>query len=175
MRASVTLFAVLLGACAPGKQGAERADAGPPLEPSASKSASESGVPALAPNETWGGTYVSEAGSLYVVDGGEWAGVKWRGDDASVGLGEGVISLTIQGARVTGTGSGPIGDVVWSGAIDNERLTASVQRKDPLDRGFTGTAVGKVSRDHIVGTMRLSLADARVIRDVQYSLSRTKP
>jgi hypothetical protein len=129
----------------------------------------------MVSNETWTGTYVSEAGSFYVVDGGEWAGVRWRGDDASVGLGEGVISLTIQGSRVTGSGSGPIGDVVWIGAIEDESLTASVQRKDPLDRGFTGTAVGKVSRDHIVGTVRLSLADARVIRDVQYSLSRTKP
>jgi hypothetical protein len=175
VRASVWLLAVLFSACAPGRQGSERAEAAPPLEPNASPSASESGAAAIASRDTWEGTYVSEAGSLYVVDGGEWAGVRWRGDDASVGLGEGVISLTIQGARVTGTGSGPIGDVVWLGAVDDERLTASVQRKDPLDRGFTGTAVGKVSRDHIVGTMRLSLADARVIRDVKYSLSRTKP
>lgn len=118
---------------------------------------------------------MSEGGSLYVVDGGEWAGVKWRGDDASAGLGEGNLTITIRGARVTGTGNGAIGDIVWVGSIEGERLTASIQRKDPLDRGFTGTAVGKASQDHIVGTMRLSGADARLIREVNYSLARAKP
>jgi hypothetical protein len=116
-------------------------------------------------------------GSIYVVDGGEWAAVKWRGDDASTGLGEGALALTIHGAarRLTGTGSGALGDLVWVGALDGDTLTASVQRRDPLDRGFTGTAVGKVSGDEIVGTMRLSLADARIIRGARFTLTRGKP
>jgi hypothetical protein len=61
---------------------------------------------------------------------------------------------------------------VWLGAVDGDTLTASILRKNPSDGGLTGTAVGKVSREQIVGTMRLSLADARVIREAKFTLNR---
>jgi hypothetical protein len=168
----------LLGACTPSPPGGESAESG---AASATENAAPipaaSAKPAIAPDETWKGTYVSEAGSLYVVDGGEWAGVTWRGDDASTGIGEGVLALTLEreAHRVTGTGGGSLGDVILVGGVDGETLTASVLRKDPLDRGLTGTAVGKVHGDQIDGTMRLSLADARIIRDAKFTLARSKP
>jgi hypothetical protein len=139
--------------------------------------ASEAGAPAptgkASSTETWTGAYVSEAGSIYVVDGGEWAGVKWRGDDASVGLGNGTVSLSLNRStgEVRGTGEGPIGDVVFSGAIVSDAIRLTVSRKDPLDRGFTGTAVATMSGDRIAGTMRLAVADARVIRQATLMLS----
>jgi hypothetical protein len=139
---------------------------------------SEAGAPAAAgkasSTETWTGAYVSEAGSIYVVDGGEWAGVKWRGDDAGVGLGNGTMSLSLNRStgEVRGTGEGPIGDVVFAGAIVSDAILLTVSRKDPLDRGLTGTAVATLSVDRIAGKMRLAVADARVIRQATLTLSR---
>jgi hypothetical protein len=163
---------VICCACPHGERRLEPPDGSAPR---ASDSAAEAGpAPATLPDDEWDGSYVSEAGSLYVVDGGEWANVKWRGDDASAGLGRGEVSITVRGAvgRVEGSASGAIGDVVWLGAVDGDTLTASILRKNPSDGGLTGTAVGKVSREQIVGTMRLSLADARVIREAKFTLNR---
>jgi hypothetical protein len=173
VRASLWLLTALLSACAPGKAEDPLRDGSP--EVGAPQVATAK--PVLASNEAWSGKYASEAGSLYVVDGGEWAGLKWRGDDASTGLGEGVLALTLDGQthRVAGTGSGVLGDIVLVGGVDGKTLMASVLRKDPLDRGLTGTAVGTIDGDRIDGTMRLSLADARVIRNAKFTLARSKP
>jgi hypothetical protein len=127
--------------------------------------------------ETWTGAYDSEVGSFYVVDGGEWAGVNWRGDDASVGLGNGSMSLSLDRStgEVRGTGDGPIGNVIFTGALVRDAILLTVSRKDPLDRGLTGTAVATVSGNRIAGTMRLAVADARVIRQGTLTLSRGGP
>jgi hypothetical protein len=134
------------------------------------------GTELIAADDTWEGSYESAAGSLYVVDGGDWAVVRWRGDDASVGLGHGEVSLSRESGtgRIHGTASGPIGDVVVLGSVEGEAFTASILRKDPSDGGLTGTAVGRVSHDQIVGTMRLSFADARVIREARFTLARRR-
>src|SRR6185436_9605927 len=66
----------------------------------------------------YAGTYTSAAGSLYVPDGGEWAGTKWRGDESTDGLGEGPIALSITGSRVEGTIDGPLGPAVIRGAVE---------------------------------------------------------
>ena len=44
---------------------------------------------------SWSGRYVATPGPFTVPDGGEWAGVKFRGEDASVGLGDGTISVEV--------------------------------------------------------------------------------
>jgi hypothetical protein len=125
----------------------------------------------------WTGTYTSAAGSLYVRDGGEWRGVRFRGDDASVGLGEGPLSFTLdsQTGRVVGAGSGPIGDFLVTGAVTGDSLAFSVVRKDARDRGLTGTGIGKVNGESLVGKLRLSQGDAHVIREATFSLARKTP
>jgi hypothetical protein len=102
--------------------------------------------------------------------------VTWRGDDAGDGLGEGNLSVTIdrKTGAVHGAADGPIGDTLLVGAMQGETLTASVVRKDPLDRGLTGTAVAKSSGDSVTGTMRLSVANARVVREATFTLAREK-
>ena len=139
--------------------------------PSASAAATS---PAKAPASAWTGTYKSAPGSLYVIDGGEWAGVHVRGDDASTGLGSGPLFLTIDGATglVRGTASGPLGEAILAGAasMTGGEVTFSVLRKDSTDRGFTGTGVGTRSGARLTGTMRLSLGDAHVLRDATFVL-----
>jgi len=129
---------------------------------------------------TWSGTYASAPGSLYVYDGGEWKGVHFRGDDASIGLGEGPLSFTLDATthELRGTASGPIGDVILAGvvspdALEHNEITFSILRKDTTDRGFTGTGVGKMSGKSIAGSMRLSRGDAHVIRDVRFDVKTT--
>ncbi len=135
------------------------------------KDAAADVAPAL---ETWKGRYTTAPGPLYVYDGGEWAGVRWRGDDSGAGLGEGDISLEVnrQSGAVRGTATGAIGEAVLSGDISGDTLMASVLRKDPLDRGFTGTAVLKAEGDKMEGTMKLTVSDARVIREAHVTLTR---
>jgi hypothetical protein len=99
--------------------------------------------------------------------------VKWRGDDAGEGLGEGSISLTIDtGAHVvTGLADGPIGDVLLSGAVDDGKVTASVRRKNATDRGLTGTLIATLTAERVEGMMRLSFGDAHIIREATFRLT----
>jgi len=126
---------------------------------------------------TWTGTYTSTPGSLYVYDGGEWKGVHFRGDDASVALGEGPLALTVDTTtkRLSGSASGPIGNVFFTGLADGDALTFSVLRRDPTDHGLSGTGSGTVKGTIAKGTMRLSRGDAHVLREVTWSATAGTP
>ncbi len=133
--------------------------------------------PAKAAPVVWAGTYTSSPGSLYVCDGGEWKGVHFRGDDASAGIGDGSLALTIDPTTNTlrGTGDGPLGEVVLSGAVTGPEVTFTVFRKTPADRGLTGTGSGTLSGDILAGTMHLSQGDAHVIREAKFRLAKAAP
>jgi hypothetical protein len=156
---------------APGASG-KSVDASPDGAPRAAGS----GVDASAPRGPvlWTGTYESRAGTLYVPDGGEWKGVKFRGDPSETGLGKGALHLEIdpRGA-MTGSIDGPLGPALVSGVARDGSLAGHVYRKDATDRGFTGTLSGELSGAHASGTMSLSQADARVIREASFTLERT--
>lgn len=143
--------------------------------PPAPSASAPSPAPPPAKPVAWSGKYTSAPGSLYVYDGGEWKGVHFRGDDASIGLGEGTLSLTIdpRATALRGTGSGPLGEVVLTGVIDTKtgEVSFSVLRKDTTDRGFTGTGVGHLAGASLTGTMRLSRGDAHVIREATFTLA----
>ena len=157
-----------------------------PAPPTSSATPAPSSAPGLAASAaptasaqaagpvTYVGKYTSKEGSLYVPDGGEWAGVKWRGDDASVGIGDGTLSLTVdpKSGRAEGSGDGAFGPVVLAGMLDKDRLTFTLARKDRADEGFTGSAMGKLTGDKLEGTMKLSLASASVIREASFSLAK---
>lgn len=148
------------------------AQASLPAAPSASASA------APAPTSVrWSGTYTSAPGTFYVRDGGEWKGVHFRGDDAAIALGEGALSFTVdrKTSLLRGAGSGPLGDVVLSGAVTGSEVTFSVLRKDAANRGLTGTGVGTIAGDSLTGTMRLSRGDAHVIREATFTLAKASP
>ena len=51
------------------------------------------------------------------------------------------------------------------------KVTATIARTDPSDRGFTGTLVGLIGADHVDGTMNVSLAEADAIRTATFALS----
>jgi hypothetical protein len=170
--------AMLVGsalACTPGPPsgaGGSTVDAREPSAEAAAPSPSERASPAPAAHH-WTGTYRSVAGTFHVPDGGEWSGYRWRGDDAGEGLGEGPLSLTIDpsGRIVTGTAGGAIGDALIDGAADAERVTASLRRKNPSDRGLTGTLVATRRDGGLEGTMRLSFGDGHLLREATFHLA----
>ena len=144
----------------------------PLATPNPSSSASASA--ATAGPVTYTGHYTSKEGSLFVPDGAEWSGVKWRGDDASIGMGDGTLTFTVdpKTGRLDGTGDGAIGPVVVTGMLSDARVSFTLARKDISDEGFTGSAIGRVTDGKILGTMNLSLASASVIREASFSLTR---
>jgi hypothetical protein len=165
--------AVVVAACTP---------AAPAVKGGAEASA-EAVAPVLSTSVTdanrgavsrWTGTYRSAAGAIHVPDGGEWSGFKWRGDDAGDGVGDGTMTLTVDGTtqRVEGTAAGAIGEVLLTGAAQGGQVTASVRRKDPADRGLTGTLVATQTADKVDGTMRLSFGDAHILREASFTLAK---
>lgn len=141
--------------------------------PSVAASASATSAPAAAP-KTWNGTYKSAAASLDVP--ADFAKT-WAHTDRGGGTGDGAISLTIDGAsgRATGTLEGPLGPALLSGDVAGGTLTAAVRRKDPTDRGFTGTLRGTVTADHIDATMTLASAEGAVQRSATATLTPAAP
>ena len=58
---------------------------------------------------------------------------------------------------------GPLGPATLEGLSSDGKLTATVRRKDPTDRGFTGTLVGSIVGDHVEGSMSVSLGQASAL------------
>jgi len=172
VRTTFLLAALLLVACS--KKDAP-APAPSASAPSASAASSASAAPSAAPAGpvTWSGTYNATPGTLFVPDGGEWSGVKFRGDDASIGLGAGTLTVTVdpQSGRAEGTGEGALGALLVRGLLTDDTFRAQLAPKDPND-GFTGTAVGKREGDSIKGEIRLSLPTGNVIREGTFSLAK---
>ncbi len=121
---------------------------------------------------TFLGTYKSEPAALYIPAAPDWKGVRWAVKETPLGIGEGAITMTIDAAtgRVTGAVEGPLGPGVLAGVAREGNLTATIVRKDPSDRGFTGTLMASVKSGHADGTMSVSLAEASAIRQASFAL-----
>lgn len=158
-------FVVVLGCDKP------KTDAGPAASV-ASSAPSASAAPKV-PSNDWKGTYTAERSGYFLPDGGEYNGVKFRGDDAGDALGDGTLSLTVNAdGIVTGEGAGALGGVVLRGVLRGDDLSFAVSRKDPSDLGVTGTGTGTVTGDAVVGSLHLSAYRAQIIREANFKLSR---
>jgi hypothetical protein len=143
--------------------------------PATSPAPSASGLPRGAmTGGTWTGRYAAAPGPFSVPDGGEWSGVKFRGEDASVGLGEGVLSITLDSTgHVTGALEGPLGPLGITGELADGAFSASLVSSTPAS-GFAGVAVGTAAGDRIAGTMHLSLPTGNVLREASFTLDRKR-
>jgi hypothetical protein len=135
---------------------------------SASASVAEPGAP-----RSFTGTYTAARAGFYVPDGGEYAGVKFRGDDAGDALGDGNLTITIdKDGIVTGEGDGPLGAFTIAGIERDGDLTFSLRRKDANDLGPTGTGIATLTDGALDGTLRVSAYRAQVIREVTFKLKK---
>jgi hypothetical protein len=137
-----------------------------PAAPSAVLSATQpaGGATALA----WRGSYKSAAATLTVVPA--YKKQPWSDTKSTEGIGDGALTLAIEGGRVSGSVEGPLGPATVDGVLADGKVSASVRRKDPTDHGFTGILVGDVAADHIDGTMSVSLGQASVLRTATFTL-----
>ena len=130
-------------------------------------------APAAGAPRTFKGTYTAARASFYVLDGGEYSGVKFRGDDGGDALGEGPLSITIdKDGIVSGEGDGPLGPFVIAGIERDGDVTFSLRRKDANDLAPTGTGIATTSDTGLDGTLRVSAYRAQVIREVTFRIAK---
>jgi hypothetical protein len=146
--------------------------AGTPSGPASSASARASTAASAGVPVQWHGSYKSTSGELYIPP--DWKSVHWNVKESSAGIGEGAMTLSVDpaGGRVLGSLDGPLGPALIDGLASDGRLTATVARKDPSDRGFTGTLFGSISGEHAEGTMSLAQAEVDAVRKATFALSR---
>lgn len=177
MKRALVLAWLVTAACskASGTPGTEPVPSASAPQASSSTAAGASSAPAAAPApKTWRGTYKSTASALDVPPA---FAKTWAHREVAGGTGEGALTLTIDAATgvVTGTVEGPLGPAVVDGDVAASTLTAAIRRKDPADRGFTGTLRGTVAADHIEGTMTLASADGAAQRSATVTLTPATP
>jgi hypothetical protein len=99
--------------------------------------------------------------------------VSWKPSETNAGIGEGTVSMTVDpsNGRLRGDLDGPLGPAALVGLAADGKLTATVARKDPRDRGFAGTMVGTLGTDRGEGTLNVSLAEGGAIRSATFVLS----
>jgi hypothetical protein len=161
------LALLILGSCdrpAPGALSADNSEASVAAAPRAPADASRAAPLA------WRGSYTSAAGTLYIPP--DWK-VRWSGGDASTGIGEGTMTISIDPSsrRVAGVLDGALGPATLDGIAVDGKMTATISRKDPADRGFSGTLVGSIDADRASGTMSVSSGEASTVRTATFALS----
>ncbi len=166
-------FVLLAAACKKGDEGTAPSGSSS-VAATASASASASAIlPDPSVPRSFSGTYTAARASFYVPDGGEYAGVKFRGDDAGDALGEGTLTISIdKDGIVSGEGDGPLGGFTVAGIERDGDLTFSVRRKDANDLGPTGTGIATMTDGALDGTLRVSAYRAQVIREVTFKLKK---
>jgi hypothetical protein len=178
MRCTLLAF-VLAGASACGRGNADlppslaAAEAGAKAAASSASAGTTEPLASAAPI-AWRGTYKSEAGTLYIPPELK---VSWKPAETSAGLGEGSISISVeQGTgRVRGDLDGPLGPAALTGLAAEGKVTATIARKDPKDRGFAGTMIGTLGIDKGEGTMNVSLPEGGAIRAATFVLASRGP
>jgi hypothetical protein len=164
------------GACSkPSQESAPASADGALGAPSPATSASAGpAAPTKAASARWAGQYTSSATTLYIPP--DWKGVRWSVADSPAGLGDGAMALAIDPdtGRVSGSVDGPLGPATLDGFAGDGGVAGTLARKDPSDRGFTGTLVGSLDGDKLTGTMQMSAADANAVRKATFALSQPK-
>lgn len=180
MRASFLVACGLaLGLAACSKPSAGGAEGSPSAAPSASvAAASPSAAPSAAGStaspvgvaRTFSGPYKSTAGTMATEP--PFAKRSWTGNEpATAGLGDGKVTLSIDpDGRVSGTLDGALGAGILEGRAAGASVSATLRRKDPSDRGFSGTLSGTVSGEQLTGGLTVSSGQGGLVRTATFSL-----
>ena len=99
--------------------------------PSAKPAAARASTQRPSAGGTWSGHYTASPGSFYMPDGGEWANLRFRGEDASVGLGEGTLEVAVD---PLGTRAGDARRPARPAPRDRRAQVEDVLRRARLDR-----------------------------------------
>lgn len=157
----------------PGSTSTTASSAAPATSAPAAAQVSAATAAAAAPATAgaFAGTYDAKASTLYLPDTPEMKKVKWRGDEATTGLGAGELSLTIDAdGRVHGECKGALGTLGIEGRAEGDRVAATLRPKD-TESGFTGTLEATKKSSVMTGQMNLTDYNAGVLRVATFELA----
>jgi hypothetical protein len=121
---------------------------------------------------TWQGSYDAQH-YLIEMTKGQGAVREWGDDDGGTGEGEGKITLQVtEDGAISGAASGPLGDMVASGQVDEDDFRVRLSPKAPGERAFNGVFVAKRKGDSLSGRLQASTGDSRTVRDAPVELKK---
>lgn len=96
----------------------------------------------------------------------------WGLDKGKVNVGPGDVTLTVwSDGRVTGTVTGPLGEMLVEGQTEEKALTGTLTPKEP--GGFRGMISGKIEGEKFVGKLEASSRDVTIVREATLTLAKT--
>lgn len=148
-----------------------------PASALAMPSASASAAPAVDEAKwfvgKWTGSYEAQA---YAIELKKGEGLKqWGGDADTDGAGEGKLTLDVAAdGAITGSASGPLGDMIASGEVDAETFSVQLKPKEPTETAFQGFFVAKREGAALKGRLQASSGDSIKVRDAPVQLGKAK-
>lgn len=95
----------------------------------------------------------------------------WGLDKGKSNVGKGEVKLSVwSDGRVTGTVTGPLGDLDVEGLSEDGALTGNLTPKEP--GGFRGTIAGKIEGGKFVGRLEASSRDVTIVREGALALDK---
>ncbi|MFC1642346.1 hypothetical protein ACFL5O_06620 [Myxococcota bacterium] len=171
---------LLLLALACQKKDRASATGAPPASAAAALEASTSAVAATKASHrpsgnawagTWAGTY--DARHYPVEAKTKEALPAWDKDPKTEGMGKGKLQITVaEDSRVAGTSSGPLGDLIVNGKVEDGSLRATVAPRDPdVGAAFHGYLVAESKQGtKLAGRMQVSSGDSAWVREAPVEL-----
>jgi len=147
--------------------------------PSASASAAPVVSASAAPSASaatghYVGTYEAKPGELFVPDGGEYQGFKFRGDADAGALGPGTLSFGVDPATgvLSGELEGPLGPATITGVAREGSLSFHLTPRDDSAMEFRGTATGTFDGGAATGQIQASSWHANVLREASFTATK---
>ena len=170
---------VVVVACA----GCEKSSAPAPPAPSASAPAAPLNVAPAAsasaqPNSLftgeWSGTYQARQYRIEMTKP-QGAVKNWAEDTGKEHAGQGKLSLRIAGDdSVSGSSSGPLGELNASGALDGDVLRVRLTPVTATERAFSGWLLAKREGEMLKGRLQAGSGDSYTVRDAPVELRRSR-
>lgn len=123
---------------------------------------------------TWSGSYDAKA---YAIETKKGEGLRaWSDQDAAAdATGSGKLTLTIDdGGTIGGSASGPLGDMVASGEVDEDMFRVQLSPKNGTPESFQGFFVAKREGEALKGKLQASSGDSLKVRDAPVELKKSK-
>jgi hypothetical protein len=140
--------------------------------PATSASASSSAAAAMPYAGRWKGSYKATKAEVRVPKGVRYD--VWEKDDGKQWVGAGSLDLVVDAkGMVRGSSTGALGALTVAGRIDDGKLRAALQPKDPTaEPGMSGVLTGEASKDTLGAKLRVSNHDATIVRGSTVELAR---
>jgi hypothetical protein len=122
----------------------------------------------------WSGSYEAQH---YLIETKKGEGLKqWADEDDKQGSGSGKLALEVdREGRITGTASGPLGEMTASGEVDDDSFRVQLRPSSPTDTSFQGFFVARRKGAKVEGRLQASSGDSTKVRDAPVSLVQTPP